>query len=128
MSSLDQKIKQFRKAINSLQEVLAKEKDDIIRDSTIQRFEYTYELCWKSAKEFLREQCGVDALSPKKVFRDLGKNNYISDEEVEDLIRMTDARNEIAHIYDEKLADKLYDEIRDKYCKLNDDVYRKLYD
>ena len=42
---------EFKKAVNSLKQALDLEKNDIVRDATIQRFEFSVELAWKSAKK-----------------------------------------------------------------------------
>ena len=39
------------------------------RDALIQRFEFSFELLWKCAKEYLYVEEGIDAASPKKVIR-----------------------------------------------------------
>lgn len=43
---------EFQKALASLKQALAERENDIIRDSVIKRFEYTFELCWKNAKVY----------------------------------------------------------------------------
>jgi hypothetical protein len=43
----------FEKALELLESVLQVPKDAIVRDATIQRFEYTYELAWKMIKRHL---------------------------------------------------------------------------
>ena len=84
------KLSEFKKALDSLKEVLSKKKDNIIRDSAIKRFEFTYELAWKNAKVFLNNNFGVDVFSPKDVFRELRKNSLISEEETSNLLIMVD--------------------------------------
>lgn len=39
---------------------------EIERDALIQRFEFTFELVWKCAKEYLYVEEGMDVASPKK--------------------------------------------------------------
>ena len=41
----------------------------IIRDATIQRFEYTFEALWKFLKEYLKEKEGIVSNSPKACFK-----------------------------------------------------------
>lgn len=43
----------YRAAVQRLQEVLALEKNEVIRDSAIKRFEIAFELAWKTTKAFL---------------------------------------------------------------------------
>ena len=47
---VEQTIKQFGHALTRLEEALTRsaEYDDIVIDATIQRFEFTIELCWKA--------------------------------------------------------------------------------
>ena len=56
----------FRKAIDSLSESLdwynnksTATPSEILRDSAIQRFEYTYELAWKMMKRWLEANIGA---------------------------------------------------------------------
>jgi nucleotidyltransferase substrate binding protein (TIGR01987 family) len=125
-NTLSLKLKEFKKAINSLEAALKEEKSDIIRDSTIKRFEYCFELCWKTAKVYLRNILGIDIFSPKECFKELRKHRLVSDEETEVLLQMTNERNEIIHTYNEKFADKLYEKIATKYFNLIKVIYQAL--
>jgi len=109
------KLTEFKKALESLAEVLAKEKNAIIRDSVIKRFEYCFELGWKSAKILLDTKFGVEVFSPKEVFRALKQNQLVTDENTEQLLKMTDDRNEVIHTYKEILAEQLYSTIKEQY-------------
>jgi nucleotidyltransferase substrate binding protein (TIGR01987 family) len=42
--------------------------DDIVMDGTIQRFEFTFELFWKTLRRFLQQE-GIDTASPKNTLR-----------------------------------------------------------
>ncbi len=120
--TLSLKLNEFRKSIDSLKEVLSKEKNDIIRDSVIKRFEYCFELCWKTSKVFLSDKFGVSVFSPKECFRELRKNGLISDEQTELFLKMCNDRNEIIHIYNEDLSDEIYEKIAGKYYDLLEGV------
>jgi len=112
------KLEQYGKALNSLKEVLTGPENSIVRDSAIKRFEFTYELAWKNAKVFLNSKFGLDVFSPKEVFRELRKNNLLSDEETETLLLMVDERNKIIHTYSEDFSNELYQRIKNNYFGL----------
>jgi len=124
--TLNLKLEQFKKALSSLKKSLEEEKNDLVRDSAIKRFEYSYELCWKTVKMFLSEKFGEDIFSPKECFRVLRKNKLISDEETELLLQMTDDRNQIIHTYSEVFSEELYEDISQSYYQLLEKVYKIL--
>jgi nucleotidyltransferase substrate binding protein (TIGR01987 family) len=59
----------FVRAVTRLDEALALPKDPIVRDSAIQRFEISFELCWKFLKAYLEEQHNALCTSPRTCFR-----------------------------------------------------------
>lgn len=126
--TLNLKIKEFKEAIDRLKESLGQENNEFIRDSIIKRFEFAFELSWKTAKIYLREREGTDVFSPKECWRELRKNNLLSDEETEIFLNITDERNSIIHTYDQKFAKILAEKIRaDYYSRLNNlfQVFKK---
>jgi len=52
-------IEKLTKAIERLEEVLKLEKNAVVRDSAIQRFEFTFDLAWKTLKLYLEEVEGL---------------------------------------------------------------------
>src|SRR5205823_11399118 len=64
----------FATAATRLEEALALPKNDIVRDSAIQRFEISFELCWKYLKAFLEDEHNVRCTSPRTCFRAAFKN------------------------------------------------------
>ncbi|MFI4948509.1 MAG: nucleotidyltransferase substrate binding protein [Alphaproteobacteria bacterium] len=64
----------FERATSRLEEALALPKDPIVRDSAIQRFEISFELCWKFLKTYLEEEHNVSCASPRTCFRAAFKN------------------------------------------------------
>jgi len=58
----------FARAVTRLDEAIALPKDPIVRDSAIQRFEISFELCWKFLKAYLEEQHNALCTSPVPVF------------------------------------------------------------
>ncbi len=97
------------KAMQSLKLALEQPKDEFIRDAVIQRFEYTYELCWKMLRRYLMEDIGpeeVNRLSRKDLFRVAADKGLIADPATWFIYHQ--ARNETSHIYDEKKAEQTY--------------------
>lgn len=125
MAYANEKINQFEKGLCTLEEVQRQEKTVIVRDATIQRFEYTTELCWKAMKTFLWEWSGVDASTPKDVFREAGVAHILTSEEVALALQMIDDRNKASHIYSEELIDSLYQRIQN-YTSLMRTVHDRL--
>lgn len=106
MTKLEALKKHYQKAVNRLEEVLKEKKNDIVRDSAIKRFEFTFDLSWKLLKAFLEEEMGVVCASPKECFRQAYRNGIIEYDEF--WLKMTDWRNEIVHVYKEEFAEDLY--------------------
>ena len=72
MIKLANKFDNFSKAVKRLNEAnIAYKKnsaDDIYQDALIKRFEFTFELAWKTLREFMTEQgYQLEILSPKGV-------------------------------------------------------------
>lgn len=108
---LKPKIEQFEAACTSLQELFIEPKGMIVRDATIQRFEYTVESFWKMLKVYLLEVEGVDAASPKSVMRECRNAKLFSDSDVALALQMIDDRNISTHLYNEVMAEEVYKNI-----------------
>jgi nucleotidyltransferase substrate binding protein (TIGR01987 family) len=91
-------------AFASFEQILREPSSIIVRDASIQRFEYTFEAIWKLAKIYLFERHGIDAGSPKGCFRELLKVGMLSASHVEQALIMTDDRNLTSHTYIEAVA------------------------
>ena len=116
MRSVEFKYMNLKKAYLRLKEVsdMYDGKNDIIRDSLIQRFEFTYELTHKTLKEFMK-YLGVTLENsfPRTIYKKAYVNNLISDDSV--WINLLEDRNYTSHIYNESLADEIAKRIVDKY-------------
>ena len=106
---LKAQIDQLGKALKTLEEVLALPKSAIIRDSVIKRFEYVYELCWKSMKTAC-EFKGVESATPRDAIRAAFQAGLIADPQP--WFEAIKARNEIVHAYKEDLANHVYETAR----------------
>jgi nucleotidyltransferase substrate binding protein (TIGR01987 family) len=110
---------QFERALNALEKALAEEKNDITRDATIQRFEFSVELAWKSAKRIM----GTSTTAPKQVVREMAQNNLIND--VEFWLVAIDKRNLSSHTYNEELANEVYNFAK-SFLPLAKELFKKL--
>jgi nucleotidyltransferase substrate binding protein (TIGR01987 family) len=102
-------LKSFRQALEALRRALAQPKDEYLRDSVIQRFEFTYELGWKSLKRYLEEDEGtenVDILSRRDLFR-LAAEKGLLDDPLE-WFGYHQARNDTVHTYQVAKAEEVY--------------------
>lgn len=93
---------EYAKAVSRLEDALNRSKDDYIRDSVIQRFEFSVELAWKTGKKFM----GTGTSAPKDVLREMAQNGYIED--LDFWLRSIDMRNLTSHTYKEDLAEVVY--------------------
>ena len=118
MTKLEATIKQFENALTRLREVLAVSKNDIARDSAIQRFEFTLDLSWKMIKAFLEDRKGIICVSPKECFREAYRQGLI--EYSDEWIKFVDMRNETVHTYKEEVAERIYAQLPDtlKYFEI----------
>lgn len=91
-------------ALARLEDVLNKPKDEYMRDSAIQRFEFTFELFWKALKAHA-ETSGLRAPSPKDALRAAFELGLIEDDPR--WFRMLDDRNLTSHTYRESTAEAI---------------------
>jgi len=99
----------FEAALASLEDaMMPPPRNDRERDGAIQRFEYTLEVAWKSGQKLLNLK-GVEALSPKAVFRELAKQKIVND--AQRWIDYVDARNTTSHIYKKSVAEYVFSHI-----------------
>lgn len=75
--------------------------DELFQMALIKAFEMTFELAWKTLKDFLKYN-GVDVKLPREVLKQAFANDILSDGQV--WIDMLEDRNLMAHTYDEARA------------------------
>ena len=109
MTKLSAQQEQLAGALSRLKEALNLPKSDIVRDSAIQRFEFTMDLAWKTVKTFLEEKKGLICVSPKECFREAYRQGLVSYDD--EWIKLVDLRNETVHTYNEETAARIYGEL-----------------
>ncbi|KQT32390.1 hypothetical protein ASG29_11405 [Sphingomonas sp. Leaf412] len=87
------------------------------REGLIQRFEYSWELGWKTMRDYLRATgAGVAVPVPTNVIRAAFAVGLIADGDA--WIEAKNARNAMAHEYDRLRADEVAAAIRDRFHPL----------
>jgi nucleotidyltransferase substrate binding protein (TIGR01987 family) len=74
---------------------------DGLKNGVAQKFEYTFELCWKCIKDFLKLQEGIDEATPKKIVKAFYLSGYVVEDDYLALLQAIDDRNRLSHVYDE---------------------------
>ncbi len=107
---------QFDEAVSKIDSLSVLEKEGLI-----QRFEYTFELAWKTLKDFLESQ-EVEAKFPREVIKKGFQYEIISDGEM--WMDMLEKRNLMAHTYDEEIFEKAVSQVVNLFYP----EVKKLYD
>lgn len=108
MARLNERLAIARQALGTLLEILQESKNRIVRDASIQRFEYTFEAVWKAAQLYLRTEESLESGSPRGVIRASLQAGLLTEEQARKGLTMADDRNLTAHTYNESLADAIY--------------------
>ncbi|MDC0344933.1 nucleotidyltransferase substrate binding protein [Alphaproteobacteria bacterium] len=109
-------IEDLAKANEQLQRAIHEPESDIVRDATIQRFEFTFELFWKTLKKILAYE-GDPSTSPRETLKKAYQNKIIDDEVT--FLQMLEDRNKTTHIYNQEMAQKIYTNIKDNAPKID---------
>jgi nucleotidyltransferase substrate binding protein (TIGR01987 family) len=116
MERLQERLISAKKALDSLQKLVTiNQPNDVERDASIQRFEFTFEACWKAAKQYLYDIEGVDVGSPKSVIRSSREINIFNDEEAIVALKMVNDRNLTVHTYNEEVAIMIHSSLKNYY-------------
>lgn len=102
------------KAASRLEEALKESVTDLAIDGVLHRFEFTFELAWKTMKDYLEFQGIIGKIgSPREIIKEAFSAGLIDDGEI--WIKMMLSRNELSHLYDEEISRDIYDEIKESY-------------
>jgi nucleotidyltransferase substrate binding protein (TIGR01987 family) len=103
-----QRFQNFSKALALLREPFTREAgslSDLEKEGIVQRFEITFELAWKTLKDYLVfNGVAFQQITPRNVIKQGFSSKVIADGQL--WIDMLDRRNLLAHIYDESLLDE----------------------
>lgn len=77
-------------------------------DGTIQRFEFTIELYWKTLKRLLEVE-GIETKTPREALKHAYAVDWLQDEQL--WLQMLPDRNETSYVYNEEKAKQIYKNI-----------------
>lgn len=125
MERFIQRRQDFYKALQKLKDATNEGDSEIIIDGILHRFEFTFELAWKTIKDYLEylgytEKTG----SPREIIQNGYKQGVIKDGEK--WIQMMLSRNSLSHIYDEKTSREIYSKIFNEYIALLENLKSEL--
>ena len=108
-----QRYANYRKAVGQLTEFVEKpELNKFETQGLIQCFEYTFELAWKTVKDYLEAE-GFAVRSPRQAIQLAFQTELVTEGHV--WIDALEKRNLMAHTYDEEKTQEAAGLIREKY-------------
>jgi nucleotidyltransferase substrate binding protein (TIGR01987 family) len=120
-----QRFDNFEHAFLLLREALEKGIDgmsDLEKEGVVQRFEYTFELAWKTVKDYLiYSGVAFDQITPRSVIKQAFAARIIEDGQT--WIDMLDQRNLMSHTYDKETFDAVIRSISQRYFVALEQVF-----
>jgi nucleotidyltransferase substrate binding protein (TIGR01987 family) len=111
-----QRFENFARACLLLSEINSYQLEDtpaIIREGFIQRFEITFDLAWKTIKDYLEYEGVKVQATPRAVIKEAFAANLFADGQ--SFIEMLEARNLMSHRYDEESFIKVFLQIKNNF-------------
>ncbi|GHU73732.1 nucleotidyltransferase [Clostridia bacterium] len=129
-----QRFQNFSRAFLLLRELDGQNLDllkPIEQEGFIQRFEYTFELAWKTAKDYLTEQgVTLSEITPRTVLKSAFAAGIISNGQ--GFIDMLNSRNLLSHTYDFETFRDILAKVQAEYLQALEEFHgflsEKLYD
>ncbi len=105
-------LNKLKKAFSTLKDGVLQAKTQLEKDGVIQRFEYTFELFWKTLKIIL-SYLGIECYSPRNCIKEAFRQGLIEDDEI--FLDMLEDRNLSSHIYEEDSVEEIFRRIKEVY-------------
>ena len=110
-----QSMENLGRALERLNEALQEDRTTFMIDATIQRFEFSIELFLKTLKRQLAYE-GIESITPRETMKYAYKIGWLREEGL--WLDMLDDRNRTSHIYNEEIANEIYDHIKNYHKEL----------
>lgn len=119
-----QPFQNFDRAVVLLREPMERGLDtlsDLEKEGTVQRFEFAFELAWKTLKDYLEHEGAViETITPKSVIKEAFAARIIADGQL--WIDMLYHRNLLSHTYERETFEKAVQALRDRYHPALEDL------
>lgn len=112
--------KAFKRLSRAIKVVKSAPDDDLLQSGLVQTYEYTFELAWKTLKDYLTLE-GFEVRSPRETIRQGFQSGYIMNGE--DWLQALADRNLTTHIYDDEIIIRVLSDIFERYFFLLQDFY-----
>ena len=109
----DNYLKAFQTLVEAVDLTRTRELSKLEQQGLIQGFEFTHELAWNVLKDFLENKGIAGLIGSKDATRAAFKNGLI--EQGEDWMKMIEARNLTSHTYNPEVAQKITDDILQRF-------------
>ncbi len=118
----------YRKALAKLEQVAARvdpgSLSELEKEGMIHRFEYTFELAWKTLQDLLVYKGYLDIAGPNPVLEQALKDGYIKDEH--GWRNMKKSRELTSHTYNSETAEDISEDIVRRYYGLLKELEARL--
>lgn len=120
-----QRLSNFQKSLGHLADAIEIENPSVVEQAgIIQFFEMSFELAWKTLKDYLEEQGFVDVKSPRATIKKSFEIELVDDGHA--WLEALANRNLATHTYDDETAKELYILICESYFPLLESLHATL--
>jgi nucleotidyltransferase substrate binding protein (TIGR01987 family) len=127
----EQRFMNYKKALFKLSEIAEGKDNQFISELSeleiegiIQRFEYTFELAWKTLQDFLRSKGFDEIAGPNPVIEQSFADGYILDGEK--WKEMKKSRELTSHTYNKEIANEIAEDVIETYYELFKKLEKRL--
>lgn len=111
---IEYSLEQLENAMDRLKEAVeqALDGDPLKQDGAIQRFEFTFELLWKTLKRYF-DFAGKQLANPRDILKEAFRQGFFAEEKL--FLDMLEDRNVCAHVVDFDTTRRIFSKIREDY-------------
>ncbi len=121
-----QRLENYTEALNQLRfaDTQINNPNNLEKDGTIQRFEFTHELAWKLMKDYLEYEGITGIAGSRSAIKEAFNKGLIMQGQI--WMDMIETRNTTVHTYPKDILNKEYHSIKFRYFPLLEDFCNKM--